>query len=140
MKKLFLIYISLVHLCSYYVHCNTDIAIGYQFSLAIPLPYIKGFVGRAFVMEANQMLPNFRAALSVEGINEEYSCSLDVFLGEIKVWSSGHFSRFFTKDKCVLQLTQDGELELKGQNEQIGWRSGTSKQGVKVITKLLNFC
>lgn len=132
--KFFLLYTFLIHLSiTNIVDCNTDISIGYQVNLAIPMPYISGFIGRAFLMEANQMVPSFRAALSVEAINEQYSCSLDVFLGETKVWSSAHFSKFYTKEKCVLELTKDGELQLKGQNEQIGWRSGTSRQGVKVL-------
>lgn len=127
----FLLYVLLIHLFRC-VHCNTDVYIGYQVTLAAPMPYIRGFIGRAFLMETNQMVPNFRAALSVEAINEQYACSLDVFLGDIKVWTSGHFSQFYTREKCVLQLTKDGDLELKGQNEQVGWRSGTSRQGVKV--------
>lgn len=63
---------------------------------------------------------------------EKYSCSLDVFLGEVRVWSSSHFSRFYVDEKCVLELTDLGDLRLKGKNERVGWKSGTSRQGVKV--------
>ena len=78
------------------------------------------------------MLPSFKAALSVEAINGKYACSLSVFLGEVKVWDSGHFTRFYTSEKCLLQLTTDGDLLLKGANEQVGWRTATHGQGVEV--------
>ncbi|XP_009779643.1 G-type lectin S-receptor-like serine/threonine-protein kinase SD2-5 [Nicotiana tabacum] len=113
-------------------YCTSNVHIGYQVSLAIPTTYSKGFIGRAFLMETdNQMTPNFRAAISVEAINEKYTCSLDVFLGDVKVWSSGHLSQFYTIDKCALQLTQYGDLQLKGQDDKVGWKAGTSGQGVK---------
>lgn len=85
-------------------------------------------------METDQTEPSFRTAVSVEALDNKYSCSLDVFLGNVKVWSSGHFSRFYTTDKCLLELTEHGDLQLKGQKETIGWRSGTSGQGVEVNT------
>jgi hypothetical protein len=126
--------VFLVHLfaCGY---GDSAVHIGYQVTLAIPTDYTSGFIGRAFLMETDQKEPNFRAAVSVEAVNEKYSCSLDVFLGSVKVWSSGHLSRFYTTDKCILDLTEYGNLQLKGQEERVGWRSGTSGQGVKVICK-----
>ena len=84
-------------------------------------------------METNQMEPSFGVALSVEPIKGKYSCSLQVFLGDVKVWNSGHYSHFYTSDKCVLELTKDGDLRLKGSNDRIGWRTGTSGQGVEVV-------
>ncbi|BBH02568.1 D-mannose binding lectin protein with Apple-like carbohydrate-binding domain [Prunus dulcis] len=36
-----------------------------------------------------------------------------------------------TSNICVLQLTQDGDLRLKGPKDRVGWRTGTSGQGVK---------
>ncbi|KAM3379513.1 G-type lectin S-receptor-like serine/threonine-protein kinase SD2-5 isoform X1 [Capsicum galapagoense] len=113
-------------------YCTSDVHIGYQVSLAIPTSYCRGFMGRAFLMESeNQMVPNFRAAISVEANNEKYTCSLDVLLGDVKVWSSGHLSKFYTIDKCVLQLTQYGDLLLTGQDDRVGWKAGTSGQGVE---------
>ncbi|KAL2515559.1 Uncharacterized protein Fot_29530 [Forsythia ovata] len=106
----------------------SDVHIGYQLTLAIPSAYTEGFSGRAFLMETEQISPNFRTALSVEAINENYLCSLDIFLGDVKVWSSSPLSQFYTREKCVLELTQYGDLRLKDQNERIGWRSGTSGQ------------
>lgn len=85
-------------------------------------------------METNQIEPNFKAALSVEAVNGKYSCSLEVFLGDVKVWNSGHYSRFYTWDECVLELTNDGDLRLKGPQDRVGWRTGTSGQRVEVKT------
>ncbi|KAM7532069.1 hypothetical protein LguiB_035479 [Lonicera macranthoides] len=127
--KLFLI-LLLIHF-STYAHSSTDISVGYKVTLAVPMAYNSEFTGSAFLMETNQMIPNFRTALSVESFDEKYACSLNVFLGDVKVWSSGHFSRFFTMEECVLELTQEGDLQLKGEKDQIGWRTGTSGQGVK---------
>ncbi|KAL0375419.1 UNVERIFIED_CONTAM: hypothetical protein Sradi_3457600 [Sesamum radiatum] len=92
-------------------------------------------------METEQTVPHFRTAISVEAVDEKYSCSLDVFLGGVRVWSSGHLSRFYTTEKCVLELTDSGDLRLKGEKEFVGWRSGTSGQGVKndKIALHLNF-
>ncbi|KAI3474267.1 hypothetical protein Pfo_029055 [Paulownia fortunei] len=115
---------------------ESDIHIGYQVTLAIPTLYTKGFLGRAFLMETEQTAPHFRAAISVEAVDEKYSCSLDIFLGDVRVWSSGHLSRFYTTEICVLELTQYGDLRLKGQKERVGWRSGTSGQGVKRLNLL----
>lgn len=115
---------------------RTDLVTGYEVHLAVPAEYVEGFIGRAFLMESeNLMPPNFRAALAIEATQGQYSCSLQVFLGEVKVWSSGHFSRFFTAEKCVLELTADGDLRLKGPTGHVGWRTGTSRQGVEVLLK-----
>ncbi|KAL7095164.1 hypothetical protein ACP275_10G007200 [Erythranthe tilingii] len=117
------------------------IQIGYEVTLAVPTVYTKGFVGRAFLSEVQQAAPpHFRAAITVEAAVEEennyYSCSLDILLGDVRVWTSGHLSRFYTTGKCVLELTQYGDLRLKGQNERVGWRSGTSGQGVERLNLL----
>ncbi|TMW89344.1 hypothetical protein EJD97_017312 [Solanum chilense] len=120
-------------------YCTSDIHIGYQVSLAIPTSYSRGFMGRAFLMETdhNQIGPNFRGAISVEASNDKYTCSLDVFLGDVKVWSSGHLSQFYTIDKCTLQLTQYGDLLLKGGlDDRVGWKAGTSGQGVQRLDLL----
>lgn len=112
--------------------CKSDIYSGYKLTLAVPVEYCVGFVGRAFLIETDQITPNFRAALSVEAVNGRYSCSLQVFLGDVKVWNSGHYSRFYVSEKCVLQLTDDGDLQLMGSKNRVGWRAGTSRQGVEV--------
>ncbi|KAJ0089081.1 hypothetical protein Patl1_31497 [Pistacia atlantica] len=111
--------------------CKSDIHNGYRLTLAVPVEYSVGFIGRAFLMETNQMAPNFKAALSVEAVNGRYSCSLEVFLGDVKVWNSGHYSQFYVSEKCVLQLTERGDLLLKGPKNRVGWRTGTSRQGVE---------
>ncbi|CAK7343642.1 unnamed protein product [Dovyalis caffra] len=123
--------IFLVLLFNRQAYCKTDIHIGYSLTLEVPSDYSVGLLGRAFLMETNQMVPNFRVALSVEPVKGNYSCSLEVFLGDVKVWNSGHYSHFYTSDKCLLELTKDGDLQLKGPKDQIGWRTGTSGQGVE---------
>lgn len=110
--------------------------VGHQVSVAVPAVYSEGFIGRAFVMETNQMDPSFKVALSVEAVNGKYSCSLEVFLGDVKVWNSGHYSRFYVSDKCMLELSEDGDLSLKGLRNRVGWRTGTSGQGVEVKKKV----
>lgn len=115
-----------------YGSCESEIHIGYQLMVEVPVEYHTGFTGKAFLLGTNQSAPNFRLALSVEAINQKYSCSLQVFLGDVKVWNSGHYSRFYTTEKCVLELTQDGDLRLTGPKERVGWRTGTSGQGVEV--------
>ncbi|XVE80786.1 hypothetical protein DITRI_Ditri15bG0008300 [Diplodiscus trichospermus] len=114
-------------------NCDSSIHVGHRISLGIPLEYSAGFIGRAFVLEysANQVEPNFRVALSAEAIKGKYSCSLEVFLGDVKVWNSGHYSQFYTSDVCLLELTEDGDLQLKGPKDRVGWRTGTSGQGVE---------
>lgn len=127
-------FIIVLSLSFHHGYCKSDIYNGYRLTLAVPVEYSVGFIGRAFLMETNQMAPNFKAALSVEAVNGKFSCSLEVFLGDVKVWNSGHYSQFYVSEKCVLELTQDGDLQLKGPKNRVGWRSGTSRQGVEVTT------
>ncbi|XP_030541904.1 PAN domain-containing protein At5g03700 [Rhodamnia argentea] len=112
-----------------------DIRTGYRVTVAIPPAYVPGFVGRAYLMEAGGgggRSPSFKVALSAEASGGgNYSCSLEVFLGDVKVWSSGHSSRFYVEDRCALELAADGDLRLKGPDERIGWRTGTSGQAVE---------
>ncbi|TKY65718.1 PAN domain-containing protein [Spatholobus suberectus] len=114
-----------------YGFSESGVGVGYQLMVAVPVEYEMDFKGRAFLMETNQTAPNFRVALSIEAINGKYSCSLEVFLGDVKVWDSGHYSRFYITEKCLLELTMDGDLRLKGPKERVGWKTGTSGQGVK---------
>ncbi|XP_020233464.1 PAN domain-containing protein At5g03700 isoform X2 [Cajanus cajan] len=114
-----------------YAFSESGVGVGYQLMVAVPVEYDMSFKGRAFLVETNQTAPNFRVALSIEAINGKYSCSLEVFLGDVKVWDSGHYSRFYTTEKCLLELTMDGDLRLKGPKERVGWKTGTSGQGVK---------
>ncbi|GAU17209.1 hypothetical protein TSUD_178390 [Trifolium subterraneum] len=93
---------------------------------------IGGFIGGGYLLET-KTVPNFRVALSIEGVNGRFSCSLLVFLGDVKVWDSGHYSRFYVTGKCLLEFTMDGDLRLKGPNETLGWKTGTSGQGVKTL-------
>ncbi|GAB2235958.1 hypothetical protein Drorol1_Dr00026403 [Drosera rotundifolia] len=129
-------------LCIHILFCITlsssksDISIGYQLILAIPMVYIEGFIGKAFIMEIDEKPPNFRAGVSIEAFNGRYSCSINVFLGSVKVWDSSHSSKLFTTDECILELTKDGDLHLKGSDERVGWQTGTSGQGVEKL-KLL---
>ncbi|GMH10003.1 hypothetical protein Nepgr_011844 [Nepenthes gracilis] len=116
--------------------CKSDMSAGYQVTMAVPVEYIEGFAGRAFLMETEKMQVNFRTALSVEAVDGRYSCSLNVFLASVKVWNSGHRSKFYTTDLCVLELTKKGDLHLKGPNERVGWRTGTSGQGVEKLQLL----
>ncbi|XP_020977211.1 PAN domain-containing protein At5g03700 isoform X1 [Arachis ipaensis] len=109
------------------------VGIGYQLMVAVPVIYDSDFKGRGFLVETNHTTtkPNFRVALSIDPFNGRYTCSLQVFLGDVKVWDSGHYSRFFTTEKCLLDITMDGDLMLKGPKEHVGWKTGTSGQGVK---------
>ncbi|KAK1562017.1 hypothetical protein Q3G72_004947 [Acer saccharum] len=111
--------------------CKSAVYKGYRLTLAVPVEYSVGFIGRAFLMETEQIVPNFKAALSVEAVNGRFACSIEVFLGDFKVWNSGHYSRFYVSEKCVLELTENGDLHLMGPNERIGWKTGTSGQGVE---------
>ncbi|KAJ8426045.1 hypothetical protein Cgig2_017622 [Carnegiea gigantea] len=111
---------------------ESDVPIGYTFTLAVPVEYANDFSSKAYLMETDQMPLNFRTALSIEAIDGRYACSLEIFLGNVKVWSSGHRSKFYTSEMCMLELTKMGDLRLKGPNEAIGWRTGTSGQGVEV--------
>ncbi|CAL1378498.1 unnamed protein product [Linum trigynum] len=117
-------------------YCKSDITVGYKLPLPVPEDYNPGFIGRAVLMETDQPEPSFKVLLSVEPILGRYSCSLEIFLGDVKVWNSGHYSPFFTTDECVGELTKDGDLQLKGSNGRLGWRSGTSAQGVERLVIL----
>ncbi|TYI91629.1 hypothetical protein E1A91_D02G006500v1 [Gossypium mustelinum] len=96
--------------------CDSTIHVGHRVSLAIPLEYNDGFIGRAFLMDygddTKQIEPSFRVALSTEANKGKYSCSLEVFLGDVK---------------------------LKGPKNRIGWRTGTSGQGVEIKWQSFNF-
>ncbi|KAJ1379791.1 S-locus-specific glycoprotein/EP1, partial [Sesbania bispinosa] len=130
--KLFPFFLLFVLLFNYgFSESGVGVGVGYQLMVAVPVEYEMGFTGRAFLMETNQTVPSFRLALSIEAINGKYSCSLEVFLGDVKVWNSGHYSRFYVSEKCLLELTKDGDLKLKGPNERVGWKTGTSGQGVQ---------
>ncbi|XP_057970517.1 G-type lectin S-receptor-like serine/threonine-protein kinase SD2-5 [Malania oleifera] len=122
------------------VKSENHIEVGYRVMMEVPEEYRYGFVGRAYLMEAKQAAePKFRAALSVEGVEgNRYACSLEVFLGDVRVWSSGHLSRFYTAEKCVVELTEKGDLRLKGPQERLGWRTATSGQGVQRLRLLKN--
>ncbi|KAI4302671.1 hypothetical protein MLD38_038391 [Melastoma candidum] len=125
----------------FHVMSDSDVRGGYRVTLAVPLERIAGFVGRAYLMETNAALspyalPGFRVALSVEDYvrgngSFAYSCSLQVFLGDVKVWDSGHYSRFEVVNTCLLELTAGGDLQLRGPGDRVGWRTGTSGQGVE---------
>ncbi|OMO55245.1 hypothetical protein COLO4_36102 [Corchorus olitorius] len=132
MKQVYLYGMLCIILSFNHGSCDSAIHVGHRVSLAIPLEFISGFIGRAFLMDANLMEPNFRVALSAEAtVKGKYSCSLEVFLGDVKVWNSGHYSQFYTSDVCVLELTEDGDLQLKGPKDRVGWRTGTAGQGVE---------
>lgn len=109
--------------------------VGGRVTIPVPSAYQPGFVGRAFVLAAGNAPPDFRAALSVEAIaGAGYSCSVVVLLGDVKVWASDHVAKFIPAGRCVLELTPDGDLQLMDRAGRIGWRSGTSGLGVKVIS------
>ncbi|CAN1134227.1 EP1-like glycoprotein 2 [Linum perenne] len=130
---------TVLALLSILVHSRTDIHIGYRLSLAVPEDYTPGFIGRALMMETEQPEPTFKVAISVESVDPgRFSCSLEVFLGDFKVWNSGHYSPFFTMDECVVELDEDGELQLRGNDNRLGWRSGTSAQGVERLVIMKN--
>ncbi|KAJ8426044.1 hypothetical protein Cgig2_017621 [Carnegiea gigantea] len=94
--------------------------IGYTFTLAVPVEYTNDFSSKAYLMETDQMPLNFRTALSIEAIDGRYACCLEIFLGNVKLSSSGHRSKFYTSEMCMLELTKMGDLRLKGPNEAIG--------------------
>ncbi|XP_021731237.1 G-type lectin S-receptor-like serine/threonine-protein kinase SD2-5 [Chenopodium quinoa] len=138
--KLFytLCYIILVFFMLIILGCckSNNVSVGYTFTLAIPSDYSEDFNGRAYLMETDQMPLNFRTAVSVEAMDGRYVCSLQVFLGSVMVWSSGHISKFYTSDSCVLEFTKMGDLRLKGLNDDVGWLTGTSGQGVQKLQLL----
>ncbi|GJX76621.1 G-type lectin S-receptor-like serine/threonine-protein kinase SD2-5 [Tanacetum coccineum] len=125
----------LIHFSShFYGHCTTDnLQLGAQTTLVVPSLYIIGFVAQAFVLETSQPVPNFRAGLSIEAIDEKYICSFDIFLGDFKVWSTSHLSPFFTYEKCVIDFTRGGDLRLTGHDDEMGWRTATFGQGIKSL-------
>ncbi|CAM8967897.1 unnamed protein product [Rhodiola kirilowii] len=139
-----LLLLLLLLLLSFLIPNGTSIsaADNYQITVQVPEEFCPGFVGRAFLLETNgTALPHFKAALSVESssitLNGRYTCSLDVFIGDVRVWSSGHFSPFYASDRCYLELTDGGDLRLKqGPFGQVGWRSGTNGQGVQRLELL----
>lgn len=130
--KLFFPFLFFVLLFNYFAFSESDVGVGYKFMVVVPMKYDVGFIGSGFFMETNETEPNFRVALSIEGVNGKYSCSLRVFVGDVKVWDSGHYSKFYVTEKCLVEFTMDGDLRLKGPNEKVGWKTGTSEQGVKV--------
>ncbi|XP_031378534.1 PAN domain-containing protein At5g03700 isoform X2 [Punica granatum] len=128
----------LANILLFFAHASSsksDLRVGYRVTLAVPTTYSPGFTGRAYLLESDKTEPSFRAALSVEAFEpaRKYSCSVEVFAGDVKVWNSGHYSRFHVSDVCVLELTADGDLQLKGPNDKIGWRTGTSRQSVEIL-------
>lgn len=119
--------------------CKSDINLGFTLTLASPLEYTPGFIGKAYIMEKKSSSttrePSSKAALTMESSDKDdgrYLCSLQLFLGDVKVWSSGHYSKMYVSSKCIIELTKDGDLRLKSNNKHVGWRSGTSGQGVEV--------
>ncbi|KAL2899968.1 hypothetical protein RDABS01_025050 [Bienertia sinuspersici] len=118
-------------------YSKSNISVGYTFTLAIPSDYSEGFNGKAYLMETDEMPLNFKTAMSIEAIDGRYACSLEVYLGNVKVWSSGHVTKFFTSESCMLEFSRSGDLMLKGYNYEIGWKTGTSRQGVEKL-KLLD--
>ncbi|KAI3968345.1 hypothetical protein MKW92_052334 [Papaver armeniacum] len=141
MSKYYWIFLTICcfYLTAYMVHCKSDIPLGYKVTIPIPSDYNAGFTGRAFLMEPDDEItvPSFKVALSVEAsFNGSFSCSLQIFLGEFKVWDSGHVSKFYPQNKCMLELTEGGVLLLRGSERQIGWTSGTSGQGVERLQLL----
>lgn len=124
-------------------HCKSDISLGNSLTLTSPLEYTPGFMGKAYIMETESSStrePGFKAALTMESSNKDdgrYLCSLQIFLGDVRVWSSGHYSKMYVSSKCIIELTKDGDLRLKSSNKHVGWRSGTSGQGVEVQNRLV---
>ncbi|KAL0338101.1 UNVERIFIED_CONTAM: G-type lectin S-receptor-like serine/threonine-protein kinase [Sesamum angustifolium] len=106
------VFVLLINLLAHQAFSETDIHIGYRVTLAIPTEYTKGFLGRAFLMETEQTVPHFRVAISVEAVDEKYL-----------------FTRCFP-------WRRQRDLRLKGEKEFVGWRSGTSGQGVKRLNLL----
>ncbi|KAJ4979581.1 hypothetical protein NE237_010361 [Protea cynaroides] len=125
----------------FFIGCSSksDIPIGYRVTVPVPSQFNEGFKGKAFILETGNIEPDFRVALSVEAMDnlKKYSCSLQLFLGDTKVWSSGHMSPFYPSQKCVLELTEGGELLLMGARRRVGWRTMTSGQGVERLQLLI---
>ncbi|XP_076941961.1 EP1-like glycoprotein 3 [Bidens hawaiensis] len=129
----------LIHFSTHFHgHCTTDILqLGSEITVLLPGLYMNGFATPTTVLKTRQAVPSFRAGLTVEAVGEEkYACSFDVFLGNFKVWSSSHSSRFLTTEKCVIGLTWDGNLRLTGHNDQLGWQTATYGKGIKRLQLL----
>lgn len=122
------IFISLL----FHSFCECDISIGNRVSISVPSTYKSGFEGRAYFIRAGEVVPSFKAALSVEALDGRYLCALVVLFGEMEVWNSRRFSLFFPLELCVLELMESGVLQLRDSSGRIGWRTGTSGQGVEV--------
>ncbi|PIA58071.1 hypothetical protein AQUCO_00500182v1 [Aquilegia coerulea] len=116
--------------------CKSYIPIGFQVRIPVPSMYNNSFLGRAFFIETSYEVPNFKVGLSVEAVNGDHSCSLGVFLGDYRVWNSAHFMQFYARGICMLELTKYGNLQLRDSKGGIGWRSGTSLQGVERLQLL----
>ncbi|KAJ0985462.1 hypothetical protein J5N97_003818 [Dioscorea zingiberensis] len=113
--------------------CNSDLHFPQKITISIPPAYDPNLHGRAFVLASGKKhLPSFRAGLSLEAIaNNLYSCSLAVFLGGLKVWSSDHFSPFSPSKSCVLELTSNGVLQVHDDRGLVGWQTTTFSQQVQ---------
>ncbi|WOK95496.1 G-type lectin S-receptor-like serine/threonine-protein kinase SD2-5 [Canna indica] len=113
---------------------NLSFPVGGRVAIPLPSLYQPDFVGRAFLISANNDAPpQFRAGLSIEAVQGGYSCSIVVLLGDVKVWASDHVAKFFPAGSCVLELTPTGDLQLKDSSGRIGWRSGTLGLGVQSL-------
>ncbi|XP_020522327.1 PAN domain-containing protein At5g03700 [Amborella trichopoda] len=113
--------------------CSAEFLTGNRVILPIPPGNQSGFSGKAIFMETNGIFPPVRAGLSLdyhEG-EEYYYCSLKVFSGGLVVWNSDEFSVFRPSERCILDFTVAGNLELKDSRGSIGWSTGTSGQGVQ---------
>ncbi|CAA7019286.1 unnamed protein product [Microthlaspi erraticum] len=120
-------------------HCKSDIELGFALTLSAPVEYTPGFMGKAYIMETDSSStrePSFKAALTMESSDKDdgrYLCSLQIFLGDVRVWSSGHYTKMYASNKCIIELAKDGDLRIKRSNKHVGWRSGTSGQGVEKL-------
>ncbi|CAG7883546.1 unnamed protein product, partial [Brassica rapa] len=117
-------------------HCKSDINLGFTLPLSAPIEYTPGFIGKAYIMEtetSSRREPSFKAALTMESSEYKgrYLCSIQVFFGDVRVWSSGHYTKMYVSNKCIFELTEDGDMRLKRSNKRVGWRSGTSGQGIE---------
>ncbi|CAN8254729.1 unnamed protein product [Cochlearia groenlandica] len=136
-KKIYTFTFILFLLSKHKTHSKSDIKLGFTLTLSSPTIYTPKFIGKAYIMERDSSQtkePGFKAALTLESNDKDdgrYLCSLQVFLGDVRVWSSGHYSKMFVLNKCIVELTKDGDLRLKSNNKRVGWRSGTLGQGVE---------
>lgn len=122
-------------------HCKSDINLGFTLPLSAPIEYTPSFIGKAYIMEtetSSRREPSFKAALTMESSDYKgrYLCSIQVFFGDVRVWSSGHYTKMYVSNKCIFELTEDGDMRLKRNNKHVGWRSGTSEQGIEVYKTL----